>query len=83
MMWKQQPAHLPPTWFPLAPLLQHCRLAPDSGGVCYPPSLHAEAQALARGLQATVCMPAQPLAFLLSMPSRGSLAFPVVKLLWL
>lgn len=47
------------------------------------PSLHDEAQALARGLHATVFMPAQPLAFLLSMPSGGSLVFPVVKLLWL
>lgn len=82
MMWKQQPALLPPTWSPRAPSLQCCcsLLAP---GALLPLRHPCRGSASARGLLTAVFMPAQPLASPLSMPSRGSLVVSLVKLLWL
>ena len=78
MMWKQQPALLPPTWSPLVPLLQHCHLLPNPGDSSPSPASTPRLSLCPGGSRR-----AQPLAFLLSMPSGGSLAFPVLQLMWL
>lgn len=83
MMWEQQPALLPKTWSPLMPLLQRCSLLPKSGGFAPSPAFVWRLRLWPEGSTPLFLCPLSPLAFLLAMPSGGSLVFPVVRLLWL
>lgn len=82
-MWEQQPALLPPTWSPLMPLLQRCRLVPKSGGFAPSPAFMRRLRLWPGGSTPLFLCPLSPLAFLLNTQSGGSLVFPVVKLLQL
>lgn len=83
MMWKQQPALLPPTWSPLAPLLQCCCLVPDSGDSSPSPAFMTRLRLWPGGSTPLSLCPLSPWPFFSECQAGGSLVFPVVKLLWL